>query len=78
MFSVSVKRIFEISGKASVVESLLSEVTGEISEFCNSAKSSNTCIGMFRKVALLEMLRNPLLTGVADVQSYSQACSLNS
>ena len=46
MFSVSVPRIFEITGKASVVESLLSKVTGEISVFCNSVKKSNTCIGM--------------------------------
>ena len=52
MFSVSVPRIFEIIGKTSVVESL-SKVTGEISAFCNSVKKSNTCIGMFRKVALL-------------------------
>ena len=78
MFSVSVPRIFEITGKAPVVESLPSKVTGEISAFCNSVKKSNTCIGMFRKVALLEISSNLLLTGVARLQSYSQACSLNS
>ena len=57
MFLVSVPRIFEIAGKASVVESPLSEVTGKISAFCNSAKNSNLC--MFRKVALLEISRSP-------------------
>ena len=78
MFSASVPRTFEIAGKASVVELLLSKVTGEISAFCNSFKNSNRCIGTFRKVAVVEISRNPLLTGVAHLQSYSQACSLNS
>ena len=78
MFSVSIPRIFEITEKASVVESLLSYVTGEISAFCDSVKNSNTWTGMFRKVDLLESSRNFLLTGVANLQSYSHAYSLNS
>ena len=45
------------------METLFSEVTREISAFCNFAEISNTCIGMFRKVAF------PLLTVVAGLQS---------
>ena len=35
---MGVPRIFEITGKASVVELLLSKVAGEISAFCNSVE----------------------------------------
>lgn len=34
----------------------------------DSTYSTFTWIDLFRKVALLEMLRNPLLTGVTDLQ----------
>ena len=78
MFSESVPKNFEITKKASVVESLLSKVAGEISAFYNSVENSNSCIGIFRKVALLEISRNPLFTGIPRLQSYSLASSLNS
>ena len=78
MFSASAPRIFEITGKASLVDLLLTKVTGEISVFCNSFKNSQTFIVMFQKLALVEISRTPLLTGVAHLQPYGQACSLNS
>ena len=37
--------------------------------FCNSIKKSITCIGMFLKVALVEILRNFFLTQVVSLQS---------
>ena len=75
MFSVSVLKIFEITGKASVVESLLSKVAREISRtFFNFLK----CSSMFREEALQEISRNPLSTRVARFQPYIQAYSLNS
>ena len=72
MVSMSVPIIFFflINEKVPVVESLFSEVTGEIYALSNYFENSNTCIGIFRKAALL--------TGVARLQSYSQAYSLNS
>lgn len=69
---------FLINEKVPVVESLFSEVTGEIYALSNYFENSNTCIGIFRKAALLKILRSSLLTGVARLQSYSQAYSLNS
>ena len=51
------------------METLFSKVTGEISAFCNFGEISNTCIRMFRKVAFLGILRSPLLTAVAGLQS---------
>ena len=78
MVSMSVPIIFFflINEKVPVVESLFSEVTGEIYALSNYFE--NTCIGIFRKAALLKILRSSLLTGVARLQSYSQAYSLNS
>ena len=78
MFSESVPKNFEITKKASVVESLLSKVAGEISAVYNSVENLNTCVDTFQKVALLDISRNPLLTGVLRLQSYSQSYSLNS
>ena len=66
MFLVSVPRIFKVAGRSSVVEP-----AGESSAFCNSFEKSITYIGMFRKVALLEILRSCLLTGVVGLQSTS-------
>ena len=34
-----------------------------------SAKNCNTCNSMFQKVALLEISRSPLLTGIVSLQS---------
>ena len=48
------------------METLFSKVT---SAFCNFAEISNTCIGMSRKVAFLEISKSPLLTAVAGLQS---------
>ena len=67
MFLVSVPRIFKITGKATVVESLFNKLTEEISAFYNSFENSITCIGMLRKVAILEVSRIPLSTGVAGL-----------
>ena len=39
-----------------------------MSAFCNFTEISNTCIGMFRKVAFLKILKSPLLTAVAGLQ----------
>ena len=64
MFLVSVPRIFEIVGLASVMDTLFSKVTGEIPAFSNIAQICNSCIGMFREVALLEVPRIPLLRAV--------------
>ena len=49
--------------KVPVVESLFSEVTGEIYALSNSFENSNTYIGIFRKAALLKILRSSHLTG---------------
>ena len=51
------------------METLFRKVTGEISAFYNFAEISNTCIGMLRKVAFLEISRSPLLTAIAGLQS---------
>ena len=67
----SVTRIFGITEKAPVVESLLFQITGEIAAFSNSVKNSNTYLDIFRKVTLLETSENPLITGVAHLQLYS-------
>ena len=61
MFRVIVPRIFKIAGKASVVESLFSKVTGEISTFYNSFENSVACIlACSKKYTLLEISRNSL------------------
>ena len=67
-FLQSLPKIFEIAGRASVVESTFSKVTEEISTF-RKFENSTSCLGIFRKVTLLEAQRNSLLTGVAAVQS---------
>ena len=54
---------------ASVVESLFSSVICEVFAFYNSAENSVTCIGIFREVALLEILRKFLFTGISGCQS---------
>ena len=69
MFLVSVTRILYIIGKSTVMESIFSKVTGKISSFYNSLENSITFIGMLRKAALLEILRNSLSTRVAGLQS---------
>ena len=51
---------FKIGLRASVVESHLSKVT-ETFGFCREIQH---VYGMFRKAALLEILKSPLLTGV--------------
>lgn len=51
------------------MESLFSEVARKISALNNSIENSNTCISIFRKIALLKILRNLLLNGVACFQS---------
>ena len=55
MFPVSITRIVKI---ASVVKSLFTKVTEEITAFCSSFENSIKCIGVFRKVALLVISRN--------------------
>ena len=40
-----------------------------MSAFRNFAEISNTCIGMFRKLAFVEISKSPLLTAVAGLQS---------
>ena len=62
MLLANVPRIFKIAGRASVIESLFSEVTGEIFAFYNYAENP------IRKVALLKTSRNYLLAGVARLQ----------
>ena len=72
MFPVSVLRISKIAMRAPVVDSLFIKATGEISVIYNSFKNSITCIGKFRKVALLEIeiLRNFLLIEVIFFDNY--------
>ena len=65
---MSVLIIFEIAGRASVVELLFSKITEEISAFCNSANNSITWINIFQKEAPLEISRYFLLTGVLGFQ----------
>ena len=77
MFLVSVPRIFEIVGRASLMESVFSKVTGEISTSHDSVVNCITFSGMFRNVALLEISRNSLLGGVAVLQSTSCYASKN-
>ena len=65
MVSMSVPIFFfnYCNEKVPVVESLFSEVTGEIYALSNSFENSNTYIGIFRKAALLKILRSSHLTG---------------
>ena len=74
---MSVPRIFEIVGRASLMESVFSKVTGKISTFHDSVVNCITFSGMFRNVALLEISRNSLLGGVAVLQSTSCYASKN-
>ena len=69
MFPVSVPRIFKIAGRVSVVKAPFGKIRGEISGLYKAAENSIACIDMFRKVVLLEILRNSLLTRVAVLQS---------
>ena len=62
MVSVSVPKTFKTAARASVAESLFSKVTGKTSAFHNFAEEPITCIGLLRKVALLEISINYLLT----------------
>ena len=71
MFPMSVPITFKIAATASLVESLFSKVTGEISAFCNSVENSIICIGIIEKVALLVISINSLLTGAVGFQSTS-------
>ena len=52
-----------------VVDSIFSEVTREISAFCNTVENFNTCIVFFRKEAFLKTSRSPHLTRVAGLRS---------
>ena len=70
-------RIFKITWRASVVESLFSKVTGGSFLFYNSFENSITCIGAFKKVPLPEILRNSLLTEVAVLHSLRSVASSN-
>ena len=67
-------RIFNVAGRESVVESPFNKVRWEISAFCNSVESSITCIGIFQNIALLEILRDSLLTG-GGVDPQSTGCN---
>ena len=69
MFPLSVPTAFIITGMASMIESIFNNVTEEICTFCVSVKNRITCIAMFRKVALPEILRNSLLIGVLGLPS---------
>ena len=70
MFTVSVARVFKIPERATVVESPLNKVTGITSSaFYNSVKNSVTWVGIFRKMAVLQIWRNTLLMRVAGLQS---------
>ena len=77
LFLVSLPRNFKINGRLFVVEPLFSKVAGEIYAFCNSAKKSITFIGMFRNVALLEILKSCLLIGIYGLESRTCNASKN-
>ena len=68
MVSCKLSENFKICWEASVVESVFSKATEEISAFYNSFENFIAQIVMFRKEALLEISRNLLLNGVADSQ----------
>ena len=53
------------------------KVTGEISAYYNSAENSLRYISMFRKIALLDILRKFLLTRVGDLQSIGYDATKN-
>ena len=61
MFPAIFHEFLKLPGER-VMESFLSKVTREIFPFCNSFEIANTGIGMSQNV---EILRSPLLTGVA-------------
>ena len=50
-----------------MIESLFSKITREISVFYNSVENSIRCISMFRKIAVLAILRKFLLTRVVGL-----------
>ena len=78
MFPASVLKIFKSAIRTSVVESLFSKVICKISAFYNYVENSITSAGMFQKVALLEISRNSLLTGVANLESSETLLKTNS
>ena len=67
VFPLFILRNFKIAGRASVVESHFSKVR-ETSAFCNSVENIQHVHGMLRKVAFLDFLLSPLLTGNASLQ----------
>ena len=69
MFPVSVWRMFKIAMRVSVAESLFMKETCKISTFYKPVKNSIVSFVMFRKVAVLEILKNSLLTRVVSWQS---------
>ena len=66
MFLVSVLRIFKIAMGASCGETTSKVASSNvcIRQLCK--KLCQSIIGMLQKVVLLEILKNPLLTRVAD------------
>ena len=67
MLPVSIPINFKIVA-ASVEEALFSKASEEIFAFYSSVENSKTFIGIFQKVAVLEISRSPLLIGVAGLQ----------
>lgn len=65
IFPASVPNVFKIAERVFVTEPFFSDVSGEISEFCNSVGNCIRCIAIFRK----EISRNSRLTGVASLHS---------
>ena len=67
MFLVSVPRIFKTAMRVPCAETT-SRVACEISALYNFLENSySSTISMFRKVALLEIFKNSLLTGDASL-----------
>ena len=60
MFLVNVPKIFKIAMRA--YSETISKVTCKISGFCNFVENYHSIIGMFQKVFLPEISKNPLLT----------------
>ena len=60
MFLVNVPKIFKIAMRA--YSETISKVTCKICGFCNFVENYHCIIGMFQKVFLLEISKNPLLT----------------
>ena len=53
------------------MESLFSKITGEITAFCNTFENFVTFIGIFLRIAFLEISVSPLITKTAGLQSTS-------